>query len=340
MAKIMAYLEAANKTIVEEMRRDPTIFIYGEESQAGSTTLAHGGKSAEDLNKEFGKKRINFAPISETAMAGAGIGAALTGMRPIVDLWMSDFIMVEAEQQINEAARIRFKLGNMVDCPVVFRINYGLAGIGASVQHSNCYYNKFADTPGLILAIPSTAADVVGLWRTALRKNINPVQMWESFLVQEIKGPVPEGDYTIPFGKADVKREGSDVTIAAVGYMVHLALDAAKDLANEGIDAEVWDPRTLTPFDRESLIDSVSKTGAMVVVDQEPKSFGTTGEFAMTLAEAMDPVPPMARVTLGDGSIAFSPTLEKYILPSKDKIVIAVRELLGRKGASSSGMQK
>ncbi|TET42308.1 MAG: alpha-ketoacid dehydrogenase subunit beta [Dehalococcoidia bacterium] len=339
MAKIMAYLEAANKTIIEEMRRDPTIFTYGEETQVGWCTLDHDGKSSKDLVEEFGKRRINFAPISETAMAGAGIGAALTGMRPIVALWFSDFIMVEAEQQINEAARIRFKLGNMVNCPVVFRINYGGLG-GNSVQHSNCYYNKFADTPGLILAIPSTAADVVGLWRTALRKNINPVQMWESFMVQGIKGPVPEGDYTIPFGKADVKREGSDVTIAAVGYMVHLALDAAKDLANEGIDAEVWDPRTLTPFDRESLIDSVRKTGAMVVVDQEPKSFGTTGEFAMTLAEAMDPVPPMARVTLGDGSIAFSPTLEKYILPSKDKIIQAVRELLGRKGASSLGMRK
>jgi len=337
MAKVMTFAEAKVSTIVGEMRRDPTIFIYG---QGTMTSFGYSGGSPEDLNKEFGQERIQFAPISETAMNGIGIGAALTGTRPIVEHGLSDFIMVAADQFINEASRIRFKLGGNVDCPVVWGIGFGLMGIGLAVQHSNCYYNKFADTPGLVLAIPSMPADVSGLWRTALRGK-NPVMIWESGLIGGIKGPVPEGDYTIPFGKGDIKREGADVTIAAIGYMVHLALQAAEDLAKEGIDAEVWDPRTLTPFDRESLIDSVSKTGAMVVVDQEPKSFGTTGEFGMSVAEAVNPVPPMARVTLEDASIAFSPPLEQYVMPNKDKIISAVNEVLERKGGSTAiGMRK
>ena len=328
MAKEMTFADARVSTIVEEMRRDPTVFIFG---QGTMTSFGYSGASSEDLNKEFGQERIQFAPISETAMNGIGIGAALTGTRPIVEHGLSDFIMVAADQFINEAARIRFKLGGKVTCPVVFRIGYGLMGLGISVQHSNCYYRKFADTPGIITAIPSTPADVSGLWRTALRGK-NPVMMWESGLLGGLKGSVPEGDYTIPFGKGDIKREGSDVTIAAVGYMVQLALQAAEDLASQGIDAEVWDPRTLRPFDREGLINSVFKTGALVVVDQEPKTFGTTGEFAMTVAEAVDPVPPMARVTLEDYSIAFSPTLEQYVMPTKEKIISAVKEVLGRKG--------
>lgn len=328
MATEMTFAEARVSTIVGEMRRDPTIFIYG---QGTMTSFSYSEASSEDLNKEFGQKRIQFCPISETAMNGIGVGAAVTGTRPIVEHGLSDFIMVGAEQFINEAARIRFKLGGKVDCPVVFRIGYGLMGIGLSVQHSNAYYNKFADTPGLILAIPSMPADVSGLWRTALRGK-NPVMMWESGLLGGTKGSVPEGDYTIPFGKGDVKREGSDVTIAAIGFMVPMALQAAEDLAKEEIDAEVWDPRTLTPFDREGLINSVSKTGALVVADEEPKSFGTTGEFAMTVAEAIDPVPPMARVTLADASVAFSPPLEQYVMPNKDKIISAVKEVLGRKG--------
>ena len=327
MAKVMSFADARVSTIVGEMRRDPTIFIFG---QGTMTAFGYSGASSEDLNKEFGQKRIQFSPISETAMTGIGIGAALTGTRPIVEHALSDFIMVAAEQFINEAARIRFKLGGEVECPVVFRIGYGLMGAGLSVQHSNCYYNKFADTPGLILAIPSTPADVSGLWRTALRGK-NPVMIWESGLIGGVQGSVPGGDYMIPFGKGDVKREGSDVTIAAIAYCVHQALEAAEELAEEGIDAEVWDPRTLTPFDRDGLINSVFKTGALVVVDEEPKSFGTTGEFAMTVAEAVDPVPPMARVTLEDYSIAFSPPLEQYVMPSKDKIIKAVKEVLERK---------
>ncbi|GAH35625.1 unnamed protein product, partial [marine sediment metagenome] len=251
------------------------------------------------LVKEFGSERVCYAGICETQMYGAGVGAALAGTRPIVDIFWSDFAVEAFGQLVLQAAKIRFKIAYKLDCPVVFRLDY--AGIDyKTVHHSGCYHNWIANAPGLLVAVPSTPADVVGLWRTALRDNKDPVCMMNDRGVQGVSGPVPEDDYTIPFGVADVKRESSDVTIAAVGHYVHRALEVAEDLAKEGIDVEVWDPRTLTPFDRESLIKSVKKTGAMVVVDQAPKTFGTTGEFAMTVAEAVDPIPPMARVTTMD----------------------------------------
>lgn len=326
---MMPFVVAENEAIAGEMRRDPTIFIYGQGNPQGNRALY----------EEFGPLRVNISPISETAMTGVAIGAAITGTRPICEHALSDFIMVCAEQFINEAGRIRFKLGNAVDCPAVYKIGYGLKG-GLSVQHSNCYYNKFADTPGLIVAVPSMPADVAGLWRSALRGK-NPVQIWRSFQILGVQGPVPEGDHVVPFGKGAVQREGSDVTIAAIGWCVHLALQAAEELAGEGISAEVWDPRTLNPFDRAGLLQSVGKTGALVVADEEPMTFGTTGEFAMTVAEAMDPVPPMARVTLMDASVAFSPPLERYVLPTKDKIINAVKSVLQRKaGSSTSGPGK
>lgn len=329
MATTMAINEAENFVITEAMRKDPSVFIYGQ-------GYPQGGR---DLYEEFGQLRVNFAPISETAMTGVAVGAAVTGTRPICVHALSDFIMTGAEQFINEAARIRFKLGHKIECPAIYKIGYGLT-IGASVQHSNCYYNKFADTPGLVVAIPSMPGDVVGLWRTAFQAK-DPVQIWTSLMIGGVKGPVPDGEYTIPFGQGDVKQEGSDLTIAAIGYMVHFALQAAEELAAEGISAEVWDPRTLRPFDRSGLMNSVQKTGALLVADEEPKTFGTTGEFAMSIAETMDPVPPMGRVTLMDASKAFSPRLESYVMPTKDKIVEGAKALLERKsGGSSPGVQK
>lgn len=317
MAEIMTCGEAVNRTIVEEMRRDPTIFIwgYGPDSRA----------------KEFGWERVGYGGISEHQWFGAGIGAALVGTRPIVNVIMSDFAVDAWGQLVLQAAKIRFKLAYKLDCPVVFNVGYGTIG-GLSVHHSSCFHNWLANAPGLLVAVPSTPADTRGLWRTALREAKDPVVMSPQLPVLGIKGPVPEDDYTIPFGVADVKREGSDVTIAAVGYWVHVALEVAEDLAKEGIDTEVWDPRTLTPFDRESLIDSVRKTGAMVAVDQAPKTFGTTGEFFATVAEAITPVPPMARVATMDAPIGFSKPLEDYVLPNKDKLISAVKGVLKRKG--------
>ena len=313
MTEIMTYSGAIDVTIREEMRRDPTIFMY------------RSGKPSKDYADEFGWERVSACGVCETQMVGAGVGAALAGTRPIVNLAMSDFAVDAWGQLVLQAAKMRFKIGYRLDCPVVFMMSIA-SGRGLSVHHSGCYHNWLANAPGLLRVIPSTPADVRGLWRTALRTAKDPVCMLTSAGIW--KGPVPEDDYTIPFGKADIKREGSDVTIAAIGYWVGVALEVAEDLAKEGIDVEVWDPRTLTPFDRESLIKSVRKTGAMVVVDQAPKSFGTTGEFMASVAEALRPIPPMARVANFDAPVGFSPPLEAYILPNKDKIIDAVKKVL------------
>ncbi len=329
---IMTFMEAVNKAIVEEMRRDPTIFTY---CWGGPYYGAYGIAANEAERKaqfqEFGEARSDFTGIEENGEAGAGIGAALMGMRPIVVLGMSDWALDAGWQVLVNAPKMRFKLGYALDCPVIYKFYDG--GTNAP-HHSSRIHHWFANAPNMFVAIPSMGADAVGLWRTALRKAKDPVCMIESTSgtgVANIKGPVPEGDYMIPFGKGDVKREGKDVTIAAVGFNVHLALQAADDLIKAGINAEVWDPRTLMPFDRQSLIASVKKTGAMVVVDDTPKTFGGTGEFAMTIAEAVTPVPPMARVAMMDAPVAPKSVLTDYIVPSKEKIVSAVKSVLARK---------
>jgi pyruvate/2-oxoglutarate/acetoin dehydrogenase E1 component len=321
MANIVSYNTAGIDTISAEMRRDQNIMMLGP--------TVHS-----DLRSEFGTTRVVNTALSEEAACAAGIGAALAGTRPIVDVMWSPFLIDAAGQIITQAAVWRFKMGNTVDIPVIFRQSYGMYHFGVGVQHSVCLHNLFANVPGVHLAVPSMPADLVGLWRTALREAKNPTMMWESLgcALSGIEGPVPEEDYTIPFGKGDTKREGRDVTIAAVGYMVHLALSAAEELAKEDIQAEVWDPRTLTPFDREGLLRSVAKTGAMVAVDLAPMSFGTTGEFIATVAEAaMNPTPPMSRVASLDAPIGFSRSLESYVQPDKDKIIAAVRAVMKRK---------
>jgi pyruvate/2-oxoglutarate/acetoin dehydrogenase E1 component len=321
----MTFSQAEGLTIVEEMRRDPTIFHY---SLGGEYSYPIGGVPSQDVVKEFGWERSDFCGICETQMAGAGIGAALMGMRPIVNLNMADWALDAGWQVFVNATKMRFKLANKIDCPVVYRFSSG----GNTVHHSSRCHNWFANSPNMFVCVPSMAADARGLWRTVLRTTKDPVAMIRCTGVDNIKGPVPDNDYMIPFGKGDVKREGKDVTIAAVGYMVHLALSAAEDLAKAGINAEVWDPRTLTPFDREGLIASVKKTGAMVVVDDAPWSFGTTGEFGMSVGEAMTPVPPMARVATMDCPIPPpGAPLYNYIIPSTEKIIKAVKSVLGRK---------
>ena len=329
---IKTFSEAVDSTIAEEMRRDPTIFHI--------TGISLGSRNSIE---EFGWKRIAYAGICETQIAGSGVGAALAGTRPIVSLGMTDFAVDGWGQIVLQAAKIHFKLGYRADCPAVFTMGFGaVPGGSLSVHHTGSFHNWLANAPGLLVAVPSMPADAQGLWRTALRTTKDPVCMLTASGVAGVKGPVPDDNSTmIPFGKAEIKREGADVTIAAVGYMVHLALEAAEDLAKEGIDAEVWDPRTLTPFDRESLINSVYKTGAMVVVDHAPESFGTTGEFAITVAEAITPAPPVARVASKDTPVPASPALEPYLYPNKDKVMNAVYDVLERKnGAGDLGIQK
>jgi len=315
----MTYKDAVWKTIAEEMRRDPSIFYYCEY------------RAPKALVDEFGWGRVNYAGIQETQMAGAGIGAALAGTRPIVYLHSADFALDCWGQLTDQAGMIRFKVAYKLDCPVVFWSGCA-GGFRGTVHHSGYYVNWMANTPGIMVAIPSMAADAVGLWRTQLRQGRDPVYMFDA-RVTGIEGSVPDDDYTIPFGVADIKRKGSDVTIAAVGYWVHTALEAAEELAQQGIDAEVWDPRTLQPFDRESLVKSVKRTGGMVVVDQAPKIFGSTGEFFATVGEALTPIPPMARVaTMNVPRGAASTLCGDYIYPTKEKIISAVKEVLRRKG--------
>ncbi len=329
MAKNMTIEEAIDLTIVEEMRRDSTIFITGwpETKNFVENTI-----NCEAVVKEFGRERVPICGINEAQIAGAGIGAAIGGMRPIIDLQKPDFILDGGLGQIvQQAAQMRSKLGMKVNCPVMFLLILGLRS-GRTTDHCGCYYNWMANAPGLFVVMPSMPADARGLLRTILRESKDPVAFFITTNGQKTPpGPVPEGDYMIPFGKADIKREGKNVTIAGVGYSVYLALQAAEELAKEGINAEVWDPRTLTPFDRKSLIDSVNKTGALVVVDQAPKSFGTTAEFMATIAEAVTPIPPMARVASMDMPVFGSKPLMDYILPNKEKIKKAVKDVIARK---------
>jgi pyruvate/2-oxoglutarate/acetoin dehydrogenase E1 component len=317
MAKIMTFSAAIQDTIAEEMQRDPTIFTIG------------WYLPTEKMVKELGWERLKPSGIEETQEVGAGIGAALAGARPIVNLQCTSVAADAWGQMVVQAAKIRFKLAYSLPCPVIFQMDYALEN---SLHHSDCFHNWLANAGNLLVAVPATPADTVGLWRTALREIQDPVCMMNHGCTSSEKGPVPDGDYTIPFGKADIKREGKDVTIVAVGgYEVRLALEAAEDLAKQGIQAEVWDPRTLMPLDRASLIASVRKTGAMVAVDHAPKSYGTTGEFIATIAEAITPIPPMARVASMDAPVAWSHILVKYIFPSKDKIIKAVTDVVARK---------
>jgi len=325
MATVMTYAAAVENTIIAEMKRDPTIYYF-------STWLP-----SQAIVDAVGWDRAMYSGIEETQAIGSAVGSAVAGMRPIYDTWV-DFYLEGWGQLVLQAAKLRFKLGYTRDVPAVFKMAVGFQW-GGSVHHSSCCHNWMANAPGLLVVYASTPADAVGLWRTALRQAKDPVVICEPDYIAgySIQGPVPEADYTIPFGQGEVKLQGTDVTIAAVGaYWVSVALAAAADLAKQGISAEVWDPRTLTPFDRASLIVSVQKTGAMVVVDQAPKSFGTTGEFFATVGEALTPIPPMARVASMDVPVGFSKPLEEYLLPSKDKIISAVKGVLSRKSGTAA----
>ncbi len=314
----MTFNNAEIKVIEDEMRRDPNIVYL--------TGISLGPESTV---KEFGWNRVQYGGILETQTAGAGIGIALAGGRSIIDLGQITFAQDAWGQIVLQAAKMRFKVGYKRDCPAIFKMTFAGA-TSLTVHHSGTMHNWLANAPGLMVAVPSTPVDVVGLYRTALRTAKDPVVMMAGG-VGNNKGIVPDNDYTIPFGKADIKRPGKDVTIVAISYWVQVALDAAEDLSKQGIQAEVWDPRMLIPLDRESLIASVKRTGGMVVVDQAPKSFGTTGEFMATVAETLTPIPPMARVATKDVPIGANPTAADYLYPTKAKIIKAVKDVIERK---------
>lgn len=324
---------AISEGIASEMKRDPDVFIMGEDIGV------YGGifGATQDLLKEFGPERVRDTPISETAFIGAAIGAAAAGMRPIVELMFVDFFGVCMDQIYNHLAKNTYMSGGHVRLPVTLITAYG-AGYNDAAQHSQSLYSLFAHVPGLKVVVPSTPYDAKGLIIQAIRDD-NPVVYfmhkgimglgWMTML-DASAGPVPEEAYTIPFDVADVKREGTDVTIVTVGMMVHRSLAAAKKLADEGISAEVVDLRTLAPLDREAIVNSVRKTHRLLVVDEDYRSYGMTGEVIATVAEsALDYLDaPARRLAEPDVPIPYSRPLEQYVLPNAEKIAAAARELV------------
>jgi len=325
MPREMMYAEATATAIVEEMDRDSSVIFYGQNMAM---------TDRDPMLKRFGKNRVRITPISETAELGIAVGAAITGLRPIVELYMSEFMLVAFDEVINEAPRLRYMSGGQVRVPLVFKAGYGFAA-GWAGQHSNCIYHAMMGIPGLKVAIPSTPADAKGLMKAAIRDD-NPVVYLHHYMLTIDKGEVPDGDYVIPFGVADIKRAGTDVTIVATGWMVKKSLAAAEELAKEGISAEVIDPRTLAPLDIKTILDSIAKTGRLVLVDQATRHSSAAAIIASEVAEHGFPAlkAPIKMVTSLDATIPYSEPLENYVLPNEEKIVQAVKSVLAKQAAA------
>jgi pyruvate dehydrogenase E1 component beta subunit len=321
----ITYRDALREALREEMRRDPSVFLLGED-----IGRFWGGafKVTDGLAEEFGDDRVRDTPISESAIIGAAVGAAITGMRPVAEIMFGDLTALAMDQISNQAAKIRYMFGGQAKCPLVIRTPFG-AGVNIASHHSQSLEAWFMHVPGLFVAMPSTPYDAKGLLKTAIRGD-NPVLFCEHKLLYPVKGEVPEAEYAIPFGVADVKREGSDVTIVATSYMVHKALGAAEMLEKEGISSEVVDPRTLTPLDGQAIVRSVKKTGRIVVVSEDCKTAGVSAEIAAFVAEeALDYLDaPIKRQAEPDTPIPFSPTLEQYVIPNEKTIVKAVKDVV------------
>ena len=323
--RTITYREAVREAIREEMNRDPNVYMMGEDIgiYGGAFGVSRG------LLEEFGPERIRDTPISEAAIMGAAAGSAVTGMRPIAELQFSDFITIGMDQLVNQAAKMRYMFGGKAKVPMVVRTPSG-GGTGAAAQHSQSLEAWVAHVPGLKVVQPSTAYDVKGLLKAAVRDD-NPVVFYEHKLLYNTKGRVPEEDYVIPLGKADVKREGRDVTVVATAMMVHKALNAAETLEKEGISVEVVDPRTLVPLDKETIVQSVIKTGRCVVVHEAVKRGGYGGEIVSTIveSEAFDYLDaPIQRVAGREVPMPFSTHLEQYVIPSEENIVAAIRDVM------------
>src|SRR5476649_1738086 len=324
--RTLTFGQAVNEALAEEMRRDDTVFIIGEDVAEAGTPF----KVLAGLVEEFGPERILDSPISEPGITGLGVGAAMTGMRPVVDIMFGYFLTLVMDQLANQAAKSHYMSGGKLKVPLTLRTTMG-ATRRSSAQHSQSLHAWVAHVPGLKVVLPSTPADAKGLLKTAIRDN-NPVVFIEDKMDYAVKGKVPDGEYTIPFGVADVKRVGEDVTIIATSSMVRVALAAAKQLEAEGISAEVIDPRTLVPLDEDALVRSAEKTGRAIVVDEGHRRYGVTAEIAAVIADRafyyLDA--PVKRLGAMDVPIPFSPPLEDETVPTPDSVAAAARELCGR----------
>lgn len=326
----MTYGAAIRQVLQEEMRRDPRVFLMGEDIgiYGGAFGLTKG------LLEEFGEERIRDTPISEQAIAGCAIGAALSGMRPVAEFQFSDFMTLAMDQIVNQGAKLRFMFGGKAEVPVVFRAPLG-SGLGFAAQHSQSLEAWFAHVPGLKVVLPSTPADANGLLRTAIR-DPNIVIFLEHKALYNRQDMVPTGDWQVPLGKADVKRKGKHLTIIALSIMVHRALAVAERLAEGGIEAEVIDPRTLRPLDEETLVDSVCKTGRVLIVQEAVLTGGFGGEIAARLAASkafyyLDA--PIMRLGGAEIPIPYQVQLEKRATPQEEDIYRAAHLLMRQKPA-------
>lgn len=316
------YIKAITEALSEEMARDEDVFVIGEDvgGPGGAFSATRG------LQEVFGDRRVKDTPISESAIVGLATGAAISGLRPVAEIMFADFLAVCMDQIVNQMAKTRYMFGGMYTMPVVIRTPCG-GGLNAGPQHSQCLESWFAHVPGLKVVMPSTPHDVKGLLKSAIRDD-NPVVFFENKALYALKGEIPDGEYLVPIGTADVKRPGKDVTVVATSRMVHQALEAAKVLSGEGIDTEVIDLRTISPLDRETILQSVEKTSKLVIAHEAVKAFGIGAEIAAMVCEEMiDRLDaPVTRV-----GAPFVPTpfnLEHLYLPNADDVAGAVRKVM------------
>ncbi len=325
-AREITFAQAVREALAEEMRRDPRVFIIGEDVAEAGTPF----KVLSGLVAEFGPQRVIDSPISEAGITGLAVGAAMTGMRPVVDIMFGDFLTLAMDQIANQAAKVHYMSGGKWRAPLVVRTTMGATRRSAA-QHSQSLHALVSHIPGLKVVLPATPYDAKGLLKSAIRDD-NPVVFFEDKMMYTTRGPVPAEEYTIPLGVAAVKRPGNDITLVATSSMVQVALAAAESLAGEGISAEVVDPRTMMPLDEETLIASARKTGRAVVVDEGYGRYGAVAELAAVLAEGafhyLDA--PVRRLGARHVPIPFSPVLEDLTVPAPEAVVAAARELCGR----------
>jgi acetoin:2,6-dichlorophenolindophenol oxidoreductase subunit beta len=318
----LPFIAAIDAGIHQEMKRDPSVLYFGQNL---ATTENHPFVAA------YGHDRVRVTPISETAEIGMAIGAAMAGLRPVVELYMAEFMLVAMDQVVNEAPRFRYMSGGQVKVPLVLKAGFGFAA-GWAGQHTGSLTAMFMGVPGLKVVVPSTAADAKGLMATAIRDD-NPVVYLHHYMLTLEHGEVPDGEHLVPFGKAEIRRAGGDVTIVATGWMVNRALAAANTLAAEGIHAEVIDPRTVAPLDLDAIMKSVAKTGRLVLVDQAPRHATVSGIIAAEVAEhGFESLrAPIVQVTARDATVPYSEPLEAYVIPDEARIIAAVRGVLNKR---------
>ncbi len=317
--------QAIREAIAEEMARDESVFVIGEDVAAAGSVF----KVLVGLLDEFGPERVIDSPISEAGIAGIGVGAAITGMRPIVDIMFGDFTTLVMDQLVNQAAKTHYMSGGKLTVPMVLRTTLG-ASRRSAAQHSQSLHALFSHIPGLKVALPATPYDAKGLMKSAIRDE-NPVVIFEDKMLYQEQGPVPEEEYTLPLGQADVKRTGDDITIVATSSMVYVALEAVDKLASVGISAELIDPRTTTPLDADTLVQSARKTSRALVLDEGYRQYGVTGEIASVIADGafyyLDA--PVKRIGAMNVPVPFSPAMEDLTIPNADYVVETAKTLCG-----------